>query len=854
MNPTLSHTPMIQQYLNLKKQKPEMLLFFRMGDFYELFFEDAVKASEMLQITLTERGKSQGKPIPMAGVPHHSVDQYLDKLLDMGESIALAEQIGDPTKQKLVERKIVKTYTPGTRLDNATNQSFVIAIKAGAIKKELGKAIQSFGLAQLNLASGEFYVWEVDSAEQLDSELQQLKPNEILVSNNKELPDVYQSEVTKIPSWYFDNQSATDLLCQHFAVHSLSSVGCDDIPAAICAAGAALQYVKETQLDELSHITTIKKLDLATFVAIDKNTHRNLEITTNMYGENKDSLYHLLNQCITPMGQRLLFQRMLRVSKQSEVINNRLDKIDTMLNQYLFEAIRDCLPTRDIAKIISHISLGISKVEPSHLIDLCKSLQQLPKLVQVLTNFNNQQYSALANAMDDVAELNASIKSAFEEKTSKNYRDSGVFLEDYDSELAALLNIEKTAAAKCRQLEEDLKQQYQIKNLRVLCKKNLGYFIEVPKSQADKVPDSFSRLSSLKNNERYLTKEVIQIDAEVKNAEQNRQKRQEYLYQNIVTQCQNNLQQLQIVASTIAELDYYSNLAFCSRKYGLSKPTIKDNTELHIVDGRHLTVEHNNTANFTPNDCHLDNNKNLMIITGPNMGGKSTYMRQNALIVLMAQMGCYVPAKSAEIGLIDKLFSRIGASDDLAGGKSTFMVEMSETSAILRNCTAQSLILLDEIGRGTSTFDGLSIAVATAKYINTQMQSRCLFSTHYFEMTKLELPKMKNVHLSAKLFGDDLIFAHKVLQGPAEQSYGIEVAKLAGLPKSVIADAKKELQLRSQEYAQIEQREQNIFEVFEPTLATFEQQLLAINLDELPPKQAWQLLEDWQLELKQQNK
>ena len=843
------HTPMMQQYLRIKAQHPNSLVFYRMGDFYELFFDDAIKAAKLVNITLTKRGQSAGKPIPMAGVPYHSVEPYLAKLVRLGESVVMCEQIGDPATSKgPVERAVSRVLTPGTVTDdaflNAHQDNLILAVFADKNR---------FGLAYLEISAGRFHVSEVENEEALQTELERLHPAEILISENfsKKLLPQYAGIQTR-PDWDFEFDTATRLLTQHFNTHDLAGFGCQDMTLAISAAGCLLQYAKEMQQSALPHIQSIQVERHSESILLDAVTRKNLELTQTIYGSEENTLCHVLDRTATAMGSRLLRRWLHRPIRNHAILIERQHAIRNLLTNHHDESIHTPLKQiSDMERILSRIALKSAR--PRDLAQLRDSLAILPELQRQLSPLNSALIQSLANQISEHPQIHELLERAIVETPPVVIRDGGVIATGYDSELDELRALSENASQFLLDLEQREKERTQIATLKVGYNRIHGYYIEISKGQAGNAPMDYHRRQTLVNAERFITPELKEFEDKVLSSRDRSLAKEKFLYEDLLEQLLVHLPPLQNSAHAIAELDVLNTLAERARTLKLIAPIFSNETVIEIQGGRHLVVEQVMQAPFIPNDTNLNNTSRMLIITGPNMGGKSTYMRQVALITLLAHIGSFVPATSACIGDIDRIFTRIGASDDLASGRSTFMVEMTETANILNNATAKSLILMDEIGRGTSTFDGLSLAWACAEFLAEETKSLTLFATHYFEITALEQQSafVKNVHVSAKEYHEKIIFMHTVTPGPASQSYGLHVAQLAGVPRNVIVQARKklkELELLSgvgaapvPAHSKTDIRQNDIFSLAaqpHPAITALEN----INLEDTTPKAALEYL------------
>ena len=843
------HTPMMQQFLRIKSEHPDTLLFYRMGDFYELFFDDAKKASHLLNITLTSRGQSAGLPIPMAGIPYHSAEGYLAKLLRQGESVAICEQIGDPAASKgPVERKVVRIVTPGTVTDEALledrKDNLLVAV---CLFSSPGLGI-GHGIASLDLTSGRFVLQQVESEAQLLSEIGRLNPAELLFSEDWQLPLSLKqrSGLCRRPPWHFEAASARLLVLKQFNVHDLKGYGCEDMPAAIAAAGALLQYVKDTQQSALPHIQGIRTESSDDSILLDASSRRNLELDFHPSGQLQYTLFGVLDKTVTAMGSRCLRRWINRPLRDHSILNNRYACIDTLLNVLLYRDIQTHLrQVGDIERISSRIALRSAR--PRDLIVLRNTLAVLPRLQQALSSGDNLYLEQLCGQIGEHPELLTLLQSAIIDNPPVLIRDGGVIAPGYHQELDDLRHLSQNADQFLIDMENREKLATGIATLKVNYNRVHGYYIEISNLHAEKIPAHYIRKQTLKGAERYITEELKSFEDKVLSAKEKSLSYEKALYEELLIHLADSLMPLQQCASALAELDVLVNFAERAEALNLSQPILVDKPGITIEAGRHLVVEQVSDIPFVANDLSFSSQRKMLVITGPNMGGKSTYMRQTALIVLIAHIGCYVPAKTATCGPIDKIFTRIGASDDLSSGRSTFMIEMSETANILHNATSQSLILMDEIGRGTSTFDGLSLAWACADHLAKETQAFTLFATHYFELTVLaeEQKIIHNVHLDAMEHGDKIIFLHAVKDGPASQSYGLQVATLAGVPRSVIDKAKTKLR-HLEDHAAMEQQDKTgvrqldlfLSKESHPAVVFLE----GMNPDELTPRQALDML------------
>ncbi len=788
------HTPVMQQYLRIKSQHPDILLFYRMGDFYELFFDDARRAASLLDITLTARGQSAGQPIPMAGVPFHSVEGYLARLVRKGESVALCEQMGDPAKSKgPVQREVVRIITPGTVTDEALlDERQETLVAAVAIEGE------AFGLAWLDLAAGRFTIVQSQGRIGLAAELERLKPAELLVPENARTDDVGRNgtAIRTRPPWYFELASASRLLTDQLGTLDLKGFGADDLPLAICAAGALLQYVKDTQKAAVPHIRSLHVEERTDALIIDASTRRNLELDVSLTGNADATLFALIDKCVTSMGSRQLRRWLNRPLTDQRALRGRYHALGALIDQRKFEALREHLHgIGDVERILSRVALRSAR--PRDLIQLRVSLSALPALRTALAEIDSPLVHELRQRVhehDDVVQL---LLTAISPEPSTFLRDGDVIAPGYDAELDEVRRIATHTDEFLLELEQRERDRTGIAGLKLGFNRVQGFFIEITRKDAERVPKDYIRRQTVKSAERFITAELKSFEDKVLSARERALAREKQIYEEILTQLIDRLGPMQATAAALAELDAIGALAERACLLEWTRPDLVDEQRLQIEGGRHPVVERFSSNPFVPNDLRLESGRRMLIITGPNMGGKSTYMRQAALIVLLAHVGSYVPADRAVIGPLDRIFTRIGAADDLAGGRSTFMVEMTEAANILHNATARSLILMDEIGRGTSTFDGLSLAWATARHIASQVKAFTLFATHYFELTTLatEVEGCANVHLDATEHGDGIVFLHSVKDGPANRSYGLQVAQLAGVPRDVIAQARRYLEM-----------------------------------------------------------
>src|SRR5450759_1030140 len=887
-----NHTPMMQQYLRIKAQHPDMLLFYRMGDFYELFHEDAARAAKLLDITLTQRGASNGQPIKMAGVPYHAAEQYLARLVKLGESVAICEQIGDPATSKgPVERKVVRIVTPGTLTDSA-----LLEEKRDSLLLALHERHGKLGLAWLNLASGQFFVCET-AAENLPAELERLQPSEILHTENARLQANNHAALKTLPDWHFELDTARRALCQQFATLDLAGFGCDDYSVGLEAAGALLGYAKLTQGQAISHIRSLQVYSADRFVRMDASTRRNLEITQTLRGEPAPTLLSLLDTCASNMGSRLLHHWLHHPLRDRNVLRARLDAVGSLNESTLFQNIDAQLrPCVDVERITARIALRSAR--PRDLSGLRDTLLTLPQLRAALAACDAPLINTLADALyltvrpdettshstrlskdnsqvagyelvegssrSDVenvdtliaspsvqastgsartdSELVSILQRSLKAEPSSVLREGGVIADGFDAELDELRGIQNNCGEFLLALETRERARSGIATLKVEYNRVHGFYIEVSQAQSANVPDDYRRRHTLKNAERYITPELKTFEDKALSANERALAREKFLYEQLLDQLAPHIATLQRIAAAISKLDVLATFAERAATLNYSAPQFSGEMQISITQGRHPVVEAQ-VEQFTPNDTTLNEARRMLLINGTNMGGKSTYMRQVALIALLAHCGSFVPAQQAVLGEIDQIFTRIGASDDLASGRSTFMVEMTEAANILHNATEKSLVLVDEIGRGTSTFDGLALAYAIARHLLESIRSYTLFATHYFELTRLseEFAQLSNVHLAAIEHQHSIVFLHSVNEGAASQSYGLQVAALAGVPNDVIKTAKKQLHKLEQNSA-AQNPQGDLFdkkpEMQEPEEHPVLKSLRELQPDELSPKEA----------------
>jgi DNA mismatch repair protein MutS len=790
-----NNTPMIQQYLGIKAHHSSELLFYRMGDFYELFFDDAIRASKLLDITLTARGQSAGKPIPMAGVPYHAAENYIARLIKLGETIAVCEQIGDPATSKgPVERKVCRIITPGT----LTDEAFLDERQENAVLCIFAKRT-NYGLASLELSTGRFVISECIGENNLQAEIARINPAEIILTEGWRLPfvdNLHNTAIKQRPDYDFDYTTALSSLIAQLKVQDLSCFGIKDMPLAITAAGCLLKYVLETQRSAVPHITAIIVENNDESIQIDAQSRRNLEIVSNLQGNYTHTLISIIDNTATAMGSRLLKRWLGRPIRDQQELQKRHCVVKQFKQQQTYLQLNPILKEiGDIERIISRIALLSAR--PRDLLRLRQALEQLPQIKYVLTPCETQmliqQLQAQIHELPDTCLL---LQKAIIDNPPLLIRDGGVIATGYDPELDQLRSLHTDADSYLLNLEQQEKANTGLSTLKVGYNRVHGFYIEISRLQSKNLPAHYQRRQTLKNVERYITPELKTFEDQVLSSRERALNREKHLYEELLQTLKEKISELQTTATALATIDVLQNFAQRAEELNYNCPTFNSQPGIKIIAGRHAVVEQIQANCFVPNDCILSPEKSMYIITGPNMGGKSTYMRQLALIVLLAHVGSFVPATKANIGPIDKIFTRIGAADDLAGGRSTFMVEMTEAANILHNATEQSLVLIDEIGRGTSTFDGLALAWAIAKHLAITNKSYTLFATHYFEMSKLpdQIQNIGNLHFEAVEQNDSLVFLHSVKPGPTEKSFGIQVAKLAGLPALVVAEASDKLQ------------------------------------------------------------
>ncbi|WP_369983167.1 DNA mismatch repair protein MutS [Thalassolituus sp.] len=859
MSKASSHTPMMQQYFKIKSEFPDTMLFYRMGDFYELFYDDAKRAAQLLDITLTARGQSGGQPIPMAGVPFHAAENYIAKLVRSGVSVAIAEQVGDPATSKgPVERKVVRILTPGTLTDEALLDEHQDNLLVSLCSQQ-----QRHGLAVLEISSGRFSVFEVDGDDALLAEVERLRPAELLLPEDQIFPDAISNRpgATQQAPWHYESDTALRLLTTQLKTRDLRGFGCEGMKTAIRAAGALLNYAQETQRNSLPHIRSLTVEQPADSIIIDPASRRNLEIDINQKGDSQYTLAWVLDKTATSMGSRLLRRWLNRPLRDHAQLGLRQNLIAQCLQQYAHEDLHQYLKqVGDVERILSRVALGSAR--PRDLARLRDALTIIPDIREQLMTLEAPLAADICERAPEFPQWVEQLQAAIIDNPPVVIRDGGVIAEGYDAELDELRSLSENAGDYLIKLEERERDRTGISTLKVGYNRVHGYYIEISKAQSDDAPTEYIRRQTLKNAERFITPELKEFEDKALSAKARALSREKMLYETLLTDLAEDLIALQVAAAALSELDVLTCLAERAETLRFNAPELVSDSVVDIRQGRHPVVESLITDPFVANDTCLSTDERMQIITGPNMGGKSTYMRQVALITLLAHIGSYVPAEYCKLGPIDRIFTRMGSADDVAGGRSTFMVEMTETANILHNATRDSLVLMDEVGRGTSTFDGLSLAWAAAAHLAENTQAFTLFATHYFEMTSLpeQYPTATNVHLKATEHDERIIFLHSVEKGPANQSYGLQVAQLAGVPPTVITNARQQL-------SQLEQQTTSVTPVKvavttshtvatapEPTSAPMQSDLFAtgpgpaeaaladINPDDLTPRQALELV------------
>ena len=831
---------MMQQYLRIKAAHPDVLLLYRMGDFYEMFYDDARRGSRLLDIALTQRGESGGAAIPMAGVPVDRLDAYLARLVKLGESVAICEQTGEVGKNKgPVEREVVRIVTPGTVTDeallDAKRENLLAAVAADG---------ERFGISWLDLSAGRYSVLEGEGQEALAAELERLRPAELLLPEGVAIAS--SARVVERPPWQFEQDSARRALTAQFGTQDLAGFGCDELTLALGAAGALLQYVRDTQKGALPHLTALARESRDDALAMDAATRRNLELDASLSGRDEHTLAGVIDRTATAMGARELRRRIRRPLRDPAELRRRYQAVAALIESGAYEPLhQDLRGVGDVERVLARVALRSAR--PRDLAMLREALASLPQIHDHLAGLDSPLLAAAVTDLTARPALYELLERAIVPSPPQLLRDGGVIAAGFDAALDELRSIATGTDQHLLELEERERRRTGISQLRLGYNRVHGYYIELPRSLSGRAPLDYQRRQTVKNAERYITPELKQFEDKVLGARDRSLARERELFDELLDRLIQDLAALKRVAAALAQADVLANLAERAVSLRYVEPTLSDEPGLHIVGGRHPVVERVLEEPFVPNDLDLSDGRRMLVITGPNMGGKSTYMRQAALILVLASIGSFVPAECATIGPFDRIFTRIGASDDLAGGRSTFMVEMTEAAMILNAATGQSLVLMDEIGRGTSTYDGLSLAFACASHISRRLRAFTLFATHYFELTELadELPEVENVHLDAAEHGDGIVFLHAVKPGPASRSYGLQVAQKAGVPREVIQSAKAYLE-------KLERQHQHPAKGPQPPLplATADRgaealgQLRVIDPDRLTPREALQALYD----------
>ena len=796
------YSPMMQHYLQTKEEYPDCILFYRLGDFYEMFFEDAKIVSRELELTLTGKSCGQEERAPMCGVPFHAYESYMNRLVAKGYKVAICEQMEDPKQAKgMVRREVIRVVTPGTNineqaLDEGKNNYIMCIVSLS----------DQFGVATADVTTGDFFVTEVDSKRRLLDEIYKFSPtevvcNEALFMSGLDIDDLKNRVgivLYSLEHWYFDDSLCENTLKEHFRVNSLEGLGLADLECGMIASGSLLKYLYETQKNSLEQISAIHPYTTGKFMVLDSSTRRNLELVETLREKAmRGSLLWVLDKTKTAMGARMLRSFVEQPLIEKEEIEGRLDAIEELMQRAIDrEELREYLnPVYDLERLLTRITY--QSANPRDLTAFKSSIGMIPHIRGILLELQSKEIQGICEDMDTLEDLYTLIDAAIEEEPPITVREGGIIKDGYHEEIDRLREAKSQGKNWLAELEAKEREKTGIKNLKIKFNKVFGYYLEVTNSFKDLVPDYYTRKQTLTNAERYITPELKEMEDMILGAEDKLVQLEYELFRELREQIAKNVVRIQKTAKALAKIDVFASLALISEQNHYCRPSLNQNGRIDIKNGRHPVVEKMiNNDMFIANDTYLDNQKNrISVITGPNMAGKSTYMRQTALIVLMAQIGCFVPAETADIGIVDRIFTRVGASDDLASGQSTFMVEMTEVANILRNATGNSLLILDEIGRGTSTFDGLSIAWAVVEHISNPklLGAKTLFATHYHELTELEgkLDNVNNYCIAVKEKGDDIVFLRKIVKGGADKSYGIQVAKLAGVPDSVIERAKE---------------------------------------------------------------
>ena len=787
-------TPMMRQYLEIKSQYPNTLVLYRLGDFYELFYEDAKKVAKLLDLTLTRRGSNNGDPIPMAGVPFHAVDNYIARLIKLGESCVICEQQGTPGAQKTMVRKVSKIITPGT-----VTEEGIAPDRQDVFTACIYKGKHYYGLAYISLGSGLFKTTICPTKSELKLYIEKISPIEIVYEENFKEIDLFQEIHSRkaLAPWNFKLETCYQLLCSQFGTNSLFGFDIENLEDGICAAGALLAYVKNTQNVPLEHIKSISRDDNSEFVLLDHCAQRNLEILSNLKGEKQGSLLSVLDNALTPMGQRLTRRMLVEPLRNNETVNQRLDIVEALCNSDNEILSQTLERIGDIERIVARIGLSSSK--PKDLAVLRDSLKLIPDLKNFLLKSGQQTLISLNEKVDPLFDVVALLTSAIKDFPSTFLRDGDVIAQGYNEELDSLRELMSGSQELLLKIEQEEREKTGITTLKVNFNSVHGFYIEVSKAQSEKVPEYYIRRQTLKNNERYITPELKELEQKAVSAKERSLELEDELFHAVEHELQQKLPELTRLSQILSLIDVLNGFAVVSKSGNYVRPQLSNEHIIKIVDGRHPVIEKITDKPFVSNSIELKD-KHMLVITGPNMGGKSTYMRQTALITIMARIGCFVPANEAHIGNIDRIFTRIGASDDLSSGRSTFMVEMEEASSIINNATVNSLVLMDEIGRGTSTYEGSALALSIAQYLCSKVNCFTLFSTHYPEIASLAdtYSNVKNICFKATEFDGSIVFLYKANEGSQNYSYAIEVGKLAGLPSEVISYAKKTIENKEQ--------------------------------------------------------
>ena len=831
---------MMQQYLRIKAAHPDVLLLYRMGDFYEMFYEDARRGSRLLDIVLTQRGESGGAAIPMAGVPVDKLDTYLARLVKLGESVAICEQVGEVGKSKgPVEHEVVRIVTPGTVTDDA-----LLDAKRDNLLAAVAVDGERFGIGWLDLSAGRYSVLEGEGPEALAAELERLRPAELLLPEGVAIAST--ARTVERPPWQFEADSARRALNTQFGTSSLAGFGCEDLTLALGAAGALLQYVRDTQKGALPHLTALARESRDETLAMDAATRRNLELDSSLAGRDEHTLAGVIDRTATAMGARELRRRIRRPLRDQAELRQRYHAVATLIDSGAFAPLhQDLRGVGDVERVLARVALRSAR--PRDLAMLREALVALPQIHDRLAGLDSPLLAAAAADLTARPALHELLERAIVPSPPHLLRDGGVIAAGFDAALDELRSIATGTDRHLLELEERERRRTGISQLKLGYNRVHGYYIELPRSLSGRAPLDYQRRQTIKNAERYITPELKQFEDQVLGARDRALARERELFDGLLDALIRELAALKRVAAALAESDVLANLAERAVSLRYVEPRLSGTPGLHITGGRHPVVERVLEDPFVPNDLELSDGRRMLVITGPNMGGKSTYMRQAALILVLASIGSFVPADSAVIGPFDRIFTRIGASDDLAGGRSTFMVEMTEAAVILNAATGQSLVLMDEIGRGTSTYDGLSLAFACASHISRRLRAFTLFATHYFELTELagELPEVENVHLDAAEHGDGIVFLHAVKPGPASKSYGLQVAQKAGVPREVIQSARAYLEKLERQHQPAAKGPQPALPLAAPSGdAEALNQLRAIDPDRLTPREALQALYD----------